>query len=151
MLGHDTHGHAEESKTGCTGSLQTLADDVSHGGNVFGVINVRYTDKGGAGGVPALTTIAETKIRQRKQEVEHVVTQSGTNTAANTDEGGGEHRGSLAPGDWIQLNGPFNLANIDSVTFRVADTAAGRTAGSPLAAVEMRQDSITGPIVATST
>ena len=69
---------------------------MSHGGNVFGVINVRYTDKGGPGGVPALTTIAESKIRQRKQQVEHVVNQSGTNTAANTDVGGGKHRGSLA-------------------------------------------------------
>ena len=48
------------------------------------------------------------------------------------------HRGSLAAGDWIQLNGPFNLLNINSITFRVADAAAGRTAGSPLAAVEVR-------------
>ena len=52
------------------------------------------------------------------------------------------HRGSLGAGDWIQLNGPFNLLNIDSVTFRVADAAAGRTAGSPLAAIEVRQDSV---------
>ena len=136
VLGHDTHGHAEESKTGCSGTLQTLADDVSHGGNVFGVINVRYTDRGGPGGVPDLTTIAETKIRQRKQQVEHVVTQLGTNVQPNTDEGSGEHRASLAPGDWMQLNGPFNLVNINSVTFRVADSENGRTAGSPLAAVE---------------
>ena len=149
VLGHDEHGHAEDSKTGCTGSLVTLADDVSHGGNVFGVINVRYTDRGGPGGVPTLTTIAETKIRQRKQQVEHVVNQSGTNVQANTDEGSGQHRGSLAPGDWIQLNGPFNLRNINSVTFRVADSADGRTAGSPLAAVELRTGSITGPIVST--
>ena len=35
------------------------------------------------------------------------------------------------------------------ITYRVADTAAGRTAGSPLAAIEVRQDSITGPILAT--
>ena len=149
VLGHDTHGHAEESKTGCSGTLQTLADDVSHGGNVFGVINVRYTDRGGPGGVPDLTTIAETKIRQRKQQVEHVVTQLGTNVQPNTDEGSGEHRASLAPGDWLQLNGPFNLVNINSVTFRVADSENGRTAGSPLAAVELRTGSPTGPIVST--
>ena len=149
VLGHDTHGHAEESKTGCSGTLQTLADDVSHGGNVFGVINVRYTDRGGPGGVPDLTTIAETKIRQRKQQVEHVVTQQGTNVQPNTDEGSGEHRASLAPGDWLQLNGPFNLVNINSVTFRVADSENGRTAGSPLAAVELRTGSSTGPIVST--
>ena len=58
------------------------------------------------------------------------------------------HRGSLAPGDWIQLNGPFNLLNISSVTFRVADTPT-RTAGSPLAAIEVHQDTLTGPIVQT--
>ncbi len=35
-------------------------------------------------------------------------------------------------------------------SFRVADAAAGRTAGSPLAAIEVRQDSITGPILTTA-
>ena len=40
--------------------------------------------------------------------------------------------------------------NINALTFRVADTAAGRTAGTPLAAVEVRQDSITGPVLATA-
>ena len=71
VLGHDDHGHAQESKTGCSGFLQTDAADITHGGNVFGVINVRYTDKGGPGGVPSLTTIAEANVRQRKQQVEH--------------------------------------------------------------------------------
>jgi PKD repeat protein len=150
VLGHDTHGHAEESKTGCSGSLQTIPDDISHGGNVFGVINVRYTDKGGPGGVPSLTTIGETRIRQRKQQVEHALNQSGTNVATNTDEGGGEHRGSLSNGDWIELNGPFNLQNINSVTFRVADAANGRTVGSPLAAIDVRQGAVDGPILATA-
>jgi hypothetical protein len=60
------------------------------------------------------------------------------------------HRGSLADGDWIQLNGPFNLFQINTVAFRVADAAAGRTAGSPLAAVEIHQDAITGPILTTA-
>ena len=60
------------------------------------------------------------------------------------------HRGSLGAGDWIQLNGPFNLANINSVTFRVADAAAGRTGGSPLAAIEVRQDAPDGPVVTTA-
>ena len=58
------------------------------------------------------------------------------------------HRGSLAAGDWIQLNGPFNLLNIDSVTFRVADTSM-RTPGSLMAAIEVHQDTLTGPTVAT--
>jgi PKD repeat protein/glucose/arabinose dehydrogenase len=152
VLGHDTHGHAEQTSTGCTGTLATDPEDVFHGGNVFGVISATYTDKGGPGGVPTLSTTSQVQIRQRLQEVEHVVTQSGTNTGTNTDgpTGTGVHRGSLSNGDWLQLNGPFNLANIDTVTFRVADNANGRTAGSPLAAIEVRQDSpTTGPIVAT--
>jgi len=60
------------------------------------------------------------------------------------------HRSSLAAGDWLQLNGPFNLVNISSLTFRVADAAAGRTAGSPLAAIDIREDSITGRVIATA-
>jgi len=40
--------------------------------------------------------------------------------------------------------------NINALTFRVADAVAGRTAGTPLAAVEVRQDSITGPILTTA-
>ena len=150
MLGHDTHGHAEESKTGCSGSLQTLADDVAHGGNVFGVISASYTDKGGPGGVPSLTTTTQHQIRQKRQQVEFATLQSGTNTGTNTDDPGGTHRGSLSNNDWIRLNGPFNLHQIDSLTFRVADAQGGRTAGSPLAAIDVRQDSITGDIVATA-
>jgi PKD repeat protein len=150
VLGHDTHGHAEESKTGCSGSLQTLADDVSHGGNVFGVVSVSYTDKGGPGGVPSLTTTAQHQIRRRRQQVEAATSRSGTNIGTNTDEGGGTHRGSLSNNDWIRLNGPFNLHQIDSLTFRVADAQAGRTAGAPLAAIEVRQDSITGPLLTTA-
>ena len=64
---------------------------------MFGVINVRYTDKGGPGGVPALTDDERDQIRQRKQQVEHVVSQSGTNTAANTDEGGGSTAAASPP------------------------------------------------------
>ena len=61
----------------------------------------------------------------------------------------------LAAADWIQLNGPFNLFQIDTIAFRVADVQPAangtpRTAGSPLAAIEIRQDSITGPILTTA-
>ena len=97
---------------------------------MFGVISASYTDRGGAGGVPALTTVAQNQIRQKQQEVEFVVNQSGTNTAASTDVGGGPQRGSLSAGDWIELNGPFNLLNIDSITFRVTGgNERGRLAG----------------------
>jgi PKD repeat protein len=151
VLGHDTHGHAEQSSTGCTGFLQSAAEDVSHGGNVFGVISATYTDKGGPGGVPTLSTTSQVQIRQKHQEVENVVIQAGT-TTANGTEGATPivWRSSLAQGDWLQLNGPFNLSGINTIAFRYADAAAGRTAGTPLAGIDVRQDSITGPVVATA-
>jgi PKD repeat protein len=149
VLGHDTHGHELLSQTGCTGFFQTDENDASHGGNVFGVISAEYTDKGAEGGVPSLSTTEQVQVRQKRQEVEHVVNQSGTTTAANTDGGTGVHRNSLANNDWIQLNGPFNLKGIESVTIRYADNTAGRTVGSPLGAIEIRTGSQTGPIAET--
>ena len=150
VLGHDSHGHAEDTKTGCSGYLETIADDESHGGNVFGVINARYTDNGGANGVPAITTIEDVQIRQRKQQVEHAVNTLLTLPVPTTDVGGGEHRAHIGNNEWIQLNGPFNLHQINSITFRVADGGANRTAGSPLMAVDIRRGSPTGPIVTTA-
>jgi PKD repeat protein/glucose/arabinose dehydrogenase len=157
VLGHDTHGHAEAGTTGCSGVLSTDAGDVSHGGNVFGVISATYTDHGvGHDNIQTLSTTSQNQIRQKHQEVEFVVNQSGTATATNNDGGPvappapGVHRSSLADGDWIQLNGPYNLINISSITYRVADAAGGRTAGSPLAAIEIHQDTVTGPIVQTN-
>ena len=141
VLGHDTHGHAEASTTGCTGVLPTLEEDVSHGGNVYGVISASYTDLGGAGGVPALTTVDQNQIRQKRQEVENALNQSGTNVAASTDVGDvvpGGQRGGLSAGDWIELNGPFNLLNIDSITFRVT----GGNADAPSGTVEVWRDAI---------
>jgi PKD repeat protein/glucose/arabinose dehydrogenase len=148
ILGHDTHGHAEASTTGCTGVLPTEAADVSHGGNVFGVISASYTDLGGA---LELTTVAQNQIRQKRQEVENVLNQSGTNTAPSTDVGGGLQRGSLSAGDWMELNGPFNLLNINSITFRVT----GGTNGAPSGTVEVWRDAINaaggGTLVSTQT
>jgi PKD repeat protein/type 1 glutamine amidotransferase len=145
VLGHDTHGHAEASTAGCSGVLPTDEGDISHGGNVFGVISASYTDGGGSGGAPALTTVAQNQIRQKRQEVEVVVNQSGTNVAGSSDAGGGSQRGGLSPGDWLQLNGPFNLLNIDSITFRTSGGNAGVASG----AVEIHRDTVDGPIVTT--
>jgi Carbohydrate binding module (family 6) len=155
-LGHDAQVVPETSMTGCTGALTTTASDAFLGGDLFGVITATYTDHGiDHDDLNRLTTTAETRIRQKHQEVEFVVSQSGTITATNNDGGPtapgtpGTHRSSLAAADWIQLNGPFDLVNITSITYRVSDTAT-RTAGSPMAAVEIRQDSISGPIVQTN-
>ena len=129
VLGHDTHGHAGAETTGCSGVLQTDPEDVTHGGNVFGVIDVQYTD-GGDGAVPALTTAAQVTVRQQKQEVEFVVSQQGTNTGTSADVGGGLQRGSLGNGDWLLLNGPFDLQGVDTLTVRHSGGTGGGVAGS---------------------
>ena len=153
VLGHDTHGHAEQEQH----RLHRLPADAGRRRRrtaaTCSASSARATPTRAAraGRRSRCSTTTQVQIRQKHQEVENVVTQSGTNTATTTDPaGGGTHRGSLAAGDWLQLNGPFNLHQIDTITFRVADAAAGRTAGSPLAAIEVRQDSITGPILATA-
>ena len=151
VLGHDEHGHAEDTATDCSGTLETDPADVTHGGNVFGVISASYTDLGGPGGVPALTTVAQNQVRQKRQEVEFATQQSGTNVASTNDpDGGVQHRGSLSSGDWIRLNGPFDLENITDVTFRIASTNTNVPADSPLANVEVHLDAIDGPILLTA-
>ena len=87
---------------------------------------------------PALTTVDQNQIRQKRQEVENALNQSGTNVAASTDVGAGSQRGSLSAGDWIELNGPFNLLNIDSITFRVT----GGAPDAPSGTVEVWRDAI---------
>ena len=146
VLGHDSHGHAEATATGCSGTLPTNAEDVSHGGNVFGVVSASYTDLGGSG-VPALTTVDQATILQKRQEVEFAIDQSGTNTAPSADVGGGLQRGSLGNGDWIALNGNYNLVNIDSLTFRTS----GGSGAAGTGAVEVHLDAVDGPILTTVT
>ena len=147
VLGHDEHGHAETTVPGCTGLLPTFEEDVAHGGHVFGIVSASYTDHGGDPGVPPLTSIDQHQINQKRQQVEFVTEQSGTNTAPTTDEGGGFQRGSLGNGDWIALNSTYNLLNVDSLTFRTS----GGSGPSGTGAVEIHLDSVDGPIHSTVT
>ena len=157
VLGHDTHGHAEAEHDRLPGlPADRRRATSSHGGNVFGVISATYTDKGGRaprGGSAADDDQPDPDPpeapggRVRRQPVRH----DHGDQHRRRPAGAGVHRGSLAAGDWIQLNGPFNLFQIDiDHVPRRRRAPAGRTAGSPLAAIEIRQDSITGPIVATA-
>ncbi|MBE2318615.1 ThuA domain-containing protein [Solirubrobacter sp. CPCC 204708] len=155
VLGHDQHGHELQSVSGCTGLLQTGVDEASHGGNVFAVISAEYVDTGAAGDVPALKTTSQVQLRQRRQEVELATSQSGTSNQnqaqfpATADVPVGTHRSNISNNDWVRLNGPFNLHQIDGLTVRYTDAAAGRTVNSPLAAIEVRTGSQTGPLVTT--
>jgi hypothetical protein len=150
VLVHDTHGHAEESQTGCAGVLHTDAADASHGGYLAGGISASYTDTG----PNPLTTVAQNVIQLKRQEVEFAQDQSGTtlgNVGAN-DVGGGQNRTSIDPGDWIGLNNRFTLANMNKqITFRYGGGAAGVPVGTPRAAVEIHQDAVDGPLLTTVT
>jgi PKD repeat protein/type 1 glutamine amidotransferase len=150
VLVHDTHGHAEESQTGCSGVLHTDAEDASHGGYLAGGISATYTDTG----PNPLTTVSQNLVQIKRQEVEFVQDQSGTtlgNVGAN-DVGGGQNRTSLDPGDWIALNNRFNLTNMDKrITFRYAGGAAGLAVGTPRAEVEIRQGGPEGELLTRAT
>ena len=153
VLGHDTHGHAEQTGTGCTGFLQTDADDVvARRQRVRRHQRAATPTRAPTGGAPSLTTAGQNQIRQKRQEVEFVVNQSGTTTATNTDGGARACTAAASPaGDWMQLNGPFNLFQIDTVAVPLRGRRPpAAPSGSPLAAIDLRQDSITGPIVATA-
>jgi len=68
--------------------------------------------------------------------------QSGTQTEATTDTGGGLNVGWIAPGDWLAYTGmDFGTPTALSVTTRLASGAGSGT-------VQYRLDSTTGPIIA---
>ena len=145
VLLHDTHGHGEQNQTGCSGTLQTRAEDASHGGQLAGGISVTYTDKG-ANGQPALTTTTQTVIQVKRHEAELMTEHSGTSTATSYF-GTPSYASSLDPGDWLAVNRAVNLTNMTGVTVNLA--ACGTTAGAPAGALELRLDSATGPLLTT--
>jgi PKD repeat protein/glucose/arabinose dehydrogenase len=151
VLGHDEHGHAGATQNGCSGVYQTEPSDADHaGGHLFGAFSASYTDLGGPGGVPPLTTIDQVSIQQRHQEVEYRLEESSTNVQATDDAGGGQHLSSLNDGSWIRLRGSYQLLGIDSLTFRVRNASADTQPGGPLAAVEVRLGAVDGPLLATA-
>jgi PKD repeat protein/glucose/arabinose dehydrogenase/type 1 glutamine amidotransferase len=155
VLVHNEHGHAEDERTGCTGWLETLAEDASHGGYIAGGISVSYTDKG-ADGVPALTATKQHVVQVKRQQVEYAQqflgTTLGTIPAGEVDPGGGQVQGGLDPGDYIAINNNVNLGNMaKQITLRFAGGSATNVAGADRAAVEFRLDSPTGTLVGTGT
>ena len=152
VLVHDEHGHAGETKQGCSGVMATNPDDINHGGSIAAAISASYTDLG-ANGQPALTSQDQHVVNMRRQQVEFVTEQSGTNTANTNDpDGGGLHRGSLNPGDYIALNRRYNLSHMDKkIRVRWAGGAADNTAGNPRMSVEVHTGSPTGDLVTTFT
>jgi PKD repeat protein len=153
VLVHDTHGHPEEDKTGCTGFLQTDANDASHGGYLAGGIVATYTDSG-ANGQPALTGRAESLVQIKRQELEYSLDVRGTTAvaAAAEDGGAGVSTSAIDPGDYVSINNTINLQNMNkTITFRYAGGSATNVAGADRMRVEIREGSATGAILTTVT
>ncbi|WP_351227458.1 ThuA domain-containing protein [Streptomyces sp. NPDC002133] len=144
QLGHDSHLHPLDNYTGCAGEIVTDAGD-SHGPgqNLYYGISAQYEDKGGPGGVPALTGSASLTLRPAYREAEHFTTtggaQGGAVVASRADASGGKRLTEIENGDWIMLD-PVHLKGIDSVTVGAASAGLGGT-------VDFRADSPTGPLL----
>ncbi len=151
VLVHDQHGHGEGSQTGCTGVLPTSVDNVGHGGYLAAGINASYTDLGGAGATPPLTTDAQHVVQLRRQHVEFVQQAAGIQfsgiQAPETDPlGGGQAANQIDPGDWLGLNNRYSFDNMDKqITFRFASNQA---AGALRGLVDVRLDAVDGPVIA---
>ena len=154
VLVHDTHGHAEDSTPAtwdpaasvCRGVLGTEAGDASHGGYLAGGINASFTDNA-QGSVPALESFDQNVLQLRRHEVEEAQDIFGLTT---TNAEGTRAVASAEDGDWFALNNRINLTNMDkSITIRYGSGAGGVAAGTPRAAVEIRQGSPTGTLLQT--
>ncbi|MFI5911936.1 family 20 glycosylhydrolase [Dactylosporangium sp. NPDC051541] len=87
-------------------------------------------------GTPPATRSAYTQI-----QAESYNAQTGTQTEATTDTGGGQNVGYITPGDTLAYDLDFGAAAPASVTTRLASGASSGT-------VQYRLDSATGPIIA---
>ncbi|MGX1886673.1 ThuA domain-containing protein [Streptomyces sp. NPDC055287] len=145
QLGHDSHLHPLDNYTGCTGEIVTDAGE-SHGPgqNLYYGITAQYEDKGGPGGVPALTGSASLTLRPALREAEHFTTTGGAHdgavVASRADASGGKRLTEIEDGDWISFD-PVHLRGIDSVT---VGAASGGIGGD----IEFRTGSPTGPLLA---
>ncbi|ARQ68556.1 PQQ-dependent sugar dehydrogenase [Streptomyces marincola] len=134
VLGHDSHGHKLTETTGCSGTLQTLADgEHDPNANIFGIFDAEYTDAGG------LTTHHQVITQTRTRQAEHFGDSSGVEISEHATAHGGRAVGWVDDGDWIAFT-PYLLSDATEFTARVASGGAGGT-------IEIRADSPTGPLL----
>ncbi|OLT45557.1 hypothetical protein BJF88_05965 [Cellulosimicrobium sp. CUA-896] len=141
-LGHDAHAHPAEPLHGRTGTIQTsLGGGHSEDMNVFYVIDARYTDDGGEGGVPALTGSDTTLIFPKKREAEFTAASEGTTTIPSRDVEGGGSVITGADGAWASYD-PVSLYGVEALNLRVAAADAGT--------VELRRGAADGELLGTA-
>ncbi|MEV5432366.1 PQQ-dependent sugar dehydrogenase [Streptomyces sp. NPDC052701] len=143
IVGHDSHGHPQTSATGCSGTLQTLADgEHDPNANIFGVVDAEYTDKG-VNGQLALTTHDQHITQPSHRQAEHYGDASGVQVVAHGPAHGGRTVGHIDNGDWISFT-PYALDNATGFTARVSSAGAGGT-------IEVRAGSATGTLLGSAT
>ncbi|WP_416069904.1 PQQ-dependent sugar dehydrogenase [Streptomyces sp. ME03-5684b] len=143
IVGHDSHGHPQTSATGCSGTLQTLADgEHDPNANIFGVIDAEYTDRG-ANGQPALTTHDQHITQPSHRQGEHYGDSSGVQAISHSPAHGGRTVGNIENGDWISFE-PYALDNATAFTARVSSAGSGGT-------IEVRAGSPAGTLLGTAT
>ncbi|MFE0455217.1 PQQ-dependent sugar dehydrogenase [Streptomyces sp. NPDC058914] len=143
IVGHDSHGHPQTSTTGCSGTLQTLADgEHDPNANIFGVIDAEYTDQGAAG-QPALTAHDQHVVQPSHRQGEHYGDSAGVDVISHGPAHGGKTVGNIENGDWISFT-PYALSNATRFTARVSSAGAGGT-------IEVRAGSTTGTLLGTAT
>ena len=139
IVGHDSHGHPQTSATGCSGTVQTIADgEHDPNANIFGVWDAEYTDKG-ANGQPALTTHAQRISQGSQRQAEHYGASAGVQVVDHAAAHGGKTVGHIENGDWISFT-PYLLSNATKLTARVSSAGSGGT-------LEVRTGSPTGTLL----
>ncbi|EHR60202.1 ThuA domain-containing protein [Saccharomonospora cyanea] len=144
QLGHDDHLHPMDNVTGCKGEITTDSGD-SHGPgqNLYVALSAQYTDRGGKGGVPALTGSAHVTLEPRHKEAEHLEdtggASGGVEVLSRDGASAGKRLGEIEHGDWVAYD-PIHLMGIDSVTLGASSGGLGGT-------VELRADAPDGPLL----
>jgi type 1 glutamine amidotransferase/PKD repeat protein len=146
VLGHDQHGHAEDTFHGCSGVYQTDAEGANHaGGHLFGAFSASYTDNGG------LVGQGQVSIQQRFQEAEawelNGVNVGFVNDPSPIGVGQNIQVSGIDDGDSIALD-PVNFVNMTGVDLRVSGGSAALN-GTVRANMELHLDAPDGPLAAT--
>ncbi|WP_459712919.1 ThuA domain-containing protein [Actinophytocola sp. KF-1] len=141
-LGHDEHAHPGEPLHGRTGSVVTsLGGGHGEGMNVFYAIDGRYTDAGGAGGIPALTGSDTTLLFPKQREAEFFDRSERVTVGPSRDIEGHGDAITGQNGAWAAYD-PVNLRDVDALVVRASANAAGT--------VELRRGAPDGPLLGTA-
>jgi cytochrome c len=141
-LGHDEHAHPSEPLHGRTGSVATALGG-GHGEdmNVFYVLDGRYTDGGGAGGIPALTGSDTTLLFPKQREGEFYEKAGNVTVGPSRDVEGHANAVIGQNGAWAAYD-PVSLYNVDALVLRASANSAGT--------IELRRDAPNGPLLGTA-